>query len=234
MKSNNPLSDSYNTQLEPIIFKEYGRGVQELVKHALTIADRKQQTIFCRTIIDIMGELHPNLSNTEEFSQKLWDHLHIMADFQLNIDSPFPKPTPEEVKRKVGHVPYPQGSIRYRHYGKNVENLIKKAVLLPDGPKKTAFAKVIANYMRMVYKVFSSDGTTDEFIKDDLLRLSNGQLDLIDSTDMDIPKSNKRKRKGKGGGSNMGGNNNGHDKKSSSTQQQSKQPQQQRFFKKKR
>ncbi len=233
MKAENPLSSTYNTRLEPIVFKEYGRGVQELVKHALTIEDRKKQTQFCREIIAIMGELHPNLSNTEEFSQKLWDHLHIMANFQLDIDSPFPKPTLEEVKRKVGHVPYPQGQIRYRHYGKNVENLIQEACKLPDGPKKTAFAKVIANYMRMVYKSFSSDGTTDEFIKDDLLRLSKGQLDLVDSVDMNIPRSVKRKRKGKGGGGNNNGGG-GEDKKSNSSQQGKQQQQQSRFFKKKR
>ena len=186
----------YNTEHESLVFKEYGRNIQRLVQHCITTEDRKKRNTFAKVIINLMGQLHPHLRNVDEFRHKLWDQLHVLADFQLDVDSPYPIPTEEELRPKVDALPYPQSKLRFKHYGKNVERLVASAIQMEDDAKKMAFAKVIANYMKMVCKNWNIDSASDETIKNDLRFLSDGKLDIKESHVLDTHKQQSSGRSG--------------------------------------
>jgi len=189
------MSLNYNTKNKPLVFREYGRNIHRLVHYAITLEDRGERTQLAHHIVNLMGQMHPHLRNIEEFRQKLWYQLHAIADFKLDIDGPYVKPLPEEVWQKAVYMPYPQSRIRYKHYGKNVLNLIKKAVVMEDEDKKIAFAKVIANYMKMVHKNWSNDLVSEELIKEDLFSLSEGRIDLRREDNLDMPKTNRKRKR---------------------------------------
>ncbi len=189
----------YNTSLGGISFREYGRNIQKLVNHAKTIENKYERTIFARAIINLMGQMHPHLRNIDEFRSKLWTQLYVMADFDLDVDSPYPIPAPEEVHTKPNKVNYPQSKLKFRHYGKNVEQLIAKAIKMEEGPKKKAFVRVIANYMKMVYKNWNRETVSDEIIKNDLAFLSGDELFVPDNVDLDATQ-NKYNSSGRSGG----------------------------------
>lgn len=186
---------SYNTTYNRLIFKEYGRNVQRLVEYAITLEDRNHRNQVAKAIITLMGQMHPHLRNVEEFRHKLWDQLHALSNFELDIDSPYPIPKFEDVYLQPVDLPYPQTRIRYKHYGKNVENLINKAVTMQDEAKRLSFARVIAGYMKMVYRSWNRDGLSDEIIKNDLSTLSGGVLDLSDEQYLQSNKSSRKKKR---------------------------------------
>jgi hypothetical protein len=176
----------YNTSREKMFIREYGRHVQRIVAHALTIKDREYRNKFALEIIELMGQLNPQLRNVEDFRHKLWDHLFILSDFKLDVDSPYPIKSREEIEKKPVPLPYPHGKIRYKHYGKNVESLVKKAIETEDPEKRDGFAQCIGNYMKLVYQNSSREFANDHLIMDDLRILSDGQLSLDRDTNLNM------------------------------------------------
>ena len=158
----------YNTQQKRMPLPEYGRSIQNMVDHALTIEDRSERQRCANTIINIMGNMFPHLRDIPDFKHKLWDHLAIMADFKLNIDYP-------------ETVPYPSTKIRYRHYGRTLEVLIKKAIDFPEGDEKQNLVALICNHMKKDYMSWNKDTVDDRKIADDLAELSGGKLQMTDS-----------------------------------------------------
>ncbi len=166
----------YNTSRNHLILPEYGRHIQKMVEYIRTVPDREERNRLAQAIIIIMGNLNPHLRDINDFKHKLWDHLAIMADFKLDIDFPYEVPQPETFAEKPRRVSYNNTSIRYRHYGRIAEDLIKEAVKLPDGDDKDTLIKLIANHMKRSYLAWNRDSVTDEIIFNDLLALSKGQL----------------------------------------------------------
>ena len=142
---------NYNTQRPLLHIPEYGRHVQQMVDYCLTIAEREERNKVANSIITVMGALAPQLRDMEDFKQKLWTHLFVISNFQLDVDSPYPKPTPEAYKERPNRVEYPKKNIRYGHYGKTIESLVKKGVEMEEGEEKTAFILAIANLMKRSY-----------------------------------------------------------------------------------
>src|SRR5690554_4576603 len=138
----------YNTARPKMIIPEYGRHIQDLVNYATQIEDREERNEMVRAIIDVMGQLNPHLRDVSDFTHKLWDHVHIMSNFKLDVDSPYPKPAPEHFQSKPRKMPYPEDNIRFKHYGKGVEKLVDKAIEMEDGEEKEALVLSIANLMR--------------------------------------------------------------------------------------
>lgn len=169
----------YNTEQELLLFREYGRNIHKLVKYALTVENQKERTAVAKAVVNLMAQLHPNLKNVEEFKHKLWDQLHAIADFKLDIDSPYPVPENyEQVMQKRAHVPYPKSKIRLRHYGKNIETLVEKAVATEDLRKKAELIRIIVYYMNLVHRNWNKESNMNEdIIKTDLKTLSKGALD---------------------------------------------------------
>ncbi len=169
----------YNTQKKKMALPEYGRSVQNMVDHALTIENREERQRCANTIVRIMGNMFPpQLRDSADFKHKLWDHLAIMSDFKLDIDYPFELVKKEGLDNKPGNVAYPHSRIRYRHYGHLVESLIQKAIEMPEGEEKMNLIALICNHMKKDYLTWNKDTVDNAKINQDLMELSEGQLSI--------------------------------------------------------
>jgi hypothetical protein len=166
----------YNTSRNKLILPEYGRNIQKMVEHILSIADREERNRLAQAVIIIMGNMNPHLRDINDFKHKLWDHLAIMANFELDIDFPYEIPQPEEFAEKPRRVSYNNTNIQYRHYGHIVEDLLKEAIKLPEGDDKDTLIRLIANHMKKSYLSWNRDSVTDEIIFNDLYLLSGKKL----------------------------------------------------------
>lgn len=188
----------YNTQRSKMFLPEYGRNIQKMVEYTVKLEDREERNKAARAIIAIMGNLNPHLRDVSDFKHKLWDHLFIISDFKIDIDSPYEKPTPEVLFEKPKAVPYSDYNIKYKHYGKIIELLIKEAMGFEEGPEKETLIRLIANHMKKCYLTWNREVVTDEVIFEDLKKLSGGTLniatDLKLSESRDILSKNKKKR----------------------------------------
>jgi hypothetical protein len=188
----------YNTERSRMVIPEYGRNIQKMVEYTVEIEDREERNKAARAIISIMGNLNPHLRDVADFKHKLWDHLFIISDFKLDIDSPYEKPTPEILYEKPKPVPYDDYNIKYKHYGKIIELLIKQAINYEEGAEKNHLIKLIANHMKKCYLTWNREVVTDEMIFEDLKKLSGGALtvpaDLKLSESKEILSKNKKKR----------------------------------------
>lgn len=188
MKDRNaPVELAYNTQQEFLIMPEYGRNVQQLVRHAQTIKDPDYRQAFCEEIINLIQQLYPQSKNVEDYRDKLWHHLFHIAKYNLEAMPPNGQiPRPEDARRKPDRVPYPLQDTRFRHYGNNVQLLIKKAITMEPGYIKTGFVNTIGSYMKMAYKTWNREHyVSDDLIKNDLAILSNSQISLEEDSRID-------------------------------------------------
>lgn len=183
----------YNSVRDHLQMPEYGRNVQKMIQYCMSVADRDERNKTAHAIIGVMGQLNPHLRDVEDFKHKLWTHLFIISDFKLDVDSPYPKPTPETFTEKPERLVYPRKNIRFGHYGKTVELLIEKAKDLPEGEEKLSLVKMIANLMKRSYLTWNRDSVTDEVILEHLEMLSGGAIKLRDVT-LSGPNSNELPR----------------------------------------
>lgn len=172
----------YNTDQPRMIIPEYGRNIQKMIDFAITVADREERNKVARAIIDVMGQLNPHLRDVTDFKHKLWDHLFIISEFRLDVDSPYPKPTRETFQTKPELLKYPSNDIRYKHYGKTVEHIIAKAREYPEGEERNELVNQIANLMKRSYLNWNRDSVNDEVILKQLGELSKGELKLADAS----------------------------------------------------
>ncbi len=200
----------YNTQKSKLFIAEYGRNLQQMVQDCVLIEDRAKRTRTAEFIVNVMAQMNPKVKESGDYRQKLWDHLFIMSDFKLDVDSPYPPPTKEEFYSKPRQLKYQQSNIRYRHYGKNIENIIDKAILFEDGPEKEALVKTIANHLKKSYLNWNRNTVDDDVIFASLAELSGGRLRASDEFKLshtnEILARNKKKKFVKPG---TFGNNNG-------------------------
>lgn len=224
----------YNTTRELMKIREYGRNVHNMVTYLKTIDDKEKRQKNAEAIIEVMAILNPQASLMEDYSHKLWDHLFLMCDYNLDVDSPYEKPTLEVKQRKPEPIPYPKNKIRWNHFGKTFEKIYEKALTETDEEKKQGFIQVLALFMKVAYNNWHKEVIHDDMIKDELFSISKGQLiydpnlkfkDFVDSTDLPtinpvnpqglskraFSKSNSNNRNGGMGNnnrnSNMGNNN---------------------------
>lgn len=176
----------YNTARKPLIIPEYGRHIQEMVDYCLTIEDDEERNGFARIIIEVMGELNPHLRDVPDFQHKLWDQLYIMSKFQLDVNSPYPKPTADQVYSKPNKVRYPKDEYKYKYYGKNIRSMIKVAKEW-EGDKQEGLVMVIANHMKKCYLLWNKDTVEDQTIFNHLYELSDGDFDLRNSEEVLLP-----------------------------------------------
>ncbi len=158
--------------------KEYGRHIQRMVEHLLRIEDREERQNNAYTVIELMGFLNPHLKNVEDFRHKLWDHLFLISDFKLDVDSPYPIPTRETLKARPDRLIYPKRYPRYNHLGKNIEIVINKALNESDADKRQGFANAIAYYMKLVYSNWHKELMHDDTIQNELNVITKGQLEF--------------------------------------------------------
>ncbi|MBK7182202.1 MAG: DUF4290 domain-containing protein [Bacteroidetes bacterium] len=227
----------YNTSLPKMIIPEYGRNIQKMIDFAITVADKEERNKVARAIIDVMGQLNPHLRDVTDFKHKLWDHLFIISEFKLDVDSPYPRPTPETFQTKPELLKYPSNDIRYKHYGKTVERIIEKAKEYPEGDERNALVEQIANLMKRSYLNWNRDSVNDEVILKQLGELSKGQLKLADnsslrSTQAFVPRNTNQQQRAGGdkkrvhnnNGGKQNNNNNPHRHKNNNNQNFKRKP----------
>ncbi len=192
------MSFDYNTSRKHLALPEYGRNIHKMVDYIKSIEDRTERNRLSNAIIAIMGNLNPHLRDINDFKHKLWDHLAIIADFELDIDYPYDIPQREMFMQLPRQVPYGTHDITFRHYGKAIELMIDAAIEMPEGNEKIALITVIANHMKKSYLTWNRDTVGDDVILNDLKKLSKGRLDTenIKLSDVrDIISGKKRNKK---------------------------------------
>ena len=172
----------YNTQLRPLVLAEYGRNVQHMVEYCLGIEDREERTLCAMAIVGVMRKLTPQQANTPEKEQKLWDHLAIISDFQLDVDSPLPMHTKEEIMPAPIPLSRDREQIHWRHCGRNIQQMVQVVADLEDGPYKDALISMIAHHMKKLQFVHNKEGVDDAKILRDLAIYSNGKIQLDPET----------------------------------------------------
>jgi hypothetical protein len=161
---------------QQLILKEYGKNIQHLVQHVIGIEDRERRTQSAHTIVEIIKQLNPSVK--QENDQKLWDDLYIMSNFTLDIDGPYPMPEKELLGKKPPHIGYPKGQIKFKHYGRNIEKLIEKAIEIENDEEQENAIIYIGQLMRSFHSTWNRDNFDDGIILDDIKTLSKGKLHI--------------------------------------------------------
>ncbi|TAF65595.1 MAG: DUF4290 domain-containing protein [Cytophagales bacterium] len=175
----NSEKNSYNTDNENIILREYGRNIQMLVNHIKTIENKEKRTQQAYTLIELMRQLKPNTKDTStaDIYTRLWDDLFIIADFDLDIDSPFPPPIKEVLGQKPNNVPYSNNAIKFRHYGKNIEFLVKRATEVTEEETRFAVVVHVARLMKSFYTNWNKETLENNTILEHLQELSRNKIE---------------------------------------------------------
>lgn len=168
----------YNTTRSYLIMREYGRHIQKMVEYLLSIEDKDKRQRNAQALIELMGFLNPHLKNVEDFRHKLWDHLFLISDFKLDVESPYPVPTRETLKAKPEPLGYPKRYPKFNHLGKNIELIIDKALKEDNAEKKQGFANAIAYYMKLTYSNWHKELVHDDNIQTELTSITDGQLEF--------------------------------------------------------
>ena len=168
----------YNTTRNHLVIREYGRHIQKMVEYLLALEDREKRQKNAYALIELMGFLNPHLKNVEDFRHKLWDHLFLISDFKLDVESPYPIPTRETLKAKPEALPYPKRHPKYNHLGKNIEVVIDKALKEEDPEKRQGFANAIAYYMKLTYSNWHKELVHDDNIQTELAAMTHGELEF--------------------------------------------------------
>ena len=163
---------------QELLLREYGINVQNIVKYILTLPEKADRTRSAQLLVNLMAKLNPSLREIQDSQQKLWNHLYVMSDAKLDIDSPYPLSAMEYLNEKPQRMELPAKPPRYKHYGKNVEHLIQKAIEIEDPQEKEAAMISLGKLMKTLYKTYNRDNITDEIILNNLRELSRGKLDM--------------------------------------------------------
>ena len=190
----------YNTNRTKLLMPEYGRNIQQMVEYCKSLPSKEERNEVAKTIVEFMGQRNPHLHDEENYKHKLWDHLYILADYDLDVDAPYPFPTREELAQKPKRMDYPSFENEYKFYGKSILQLIDRAIELEEGEEKEALIQVIANNMKKSYNVYNKEHVQDEVIFRHLKELSQDKLDLtgietLDKSKIYHPKRNNHKKR---------------------------------------
>jgi len=181
----------YNTGRNQLIMREYGRHIQKMIEYLLTIEDKETRQRNAYAVIELMGFLNPHLKNVEDFRHKLWDHLFLISDFKLDVESPYPIPTRETLKAKPKPLPYPKRYPKFAHLGKNLQSVIDKALKEDNPEKKQGFANAIAYYMKLAYSNWHKETVHDDAIQSELGSITDGQLTFTNTPYVRSPRASE-------------------------------------------
>lgn len=202
MNDPNKIGMEYNSNRDHLTIPEYGRNVQKMIHYAKALEDKAERQAYIEKIIDMMQMMHPQSRSIEDYRERLWKHVYRIAGYELDVDYPYgDPPTEEEHRKRPEQVPYPVMEARYRHYGHNVQELIKRAKEMPEGPKRDGFVSTIGSYMKLAYRTWNKEHyVSDDVIKSDLKGLSKGELTMDEDENIE--------NLAKGGSNNNNNNNN--------------------------
>lgn len=170
------MRKNYNFTRRKLYLPEYGRHIHEMVDSLLEIEDRNERTRQAKAVIAVMGNLNPMLRDTEDFKHKLWDHLFIMSDFRLDVDSPYPQPSRQDLTLMPQKLRYPQSRIGFKHYGKYLQQFIEKIAEESKEHITTHEMVNIARYMRNKGYEFNNEHPNNEAIMRDIRAMAGDDI----------------------------------------------------------
>ena len=168
----------YNTTREHLILPEYGRNVQNMIAHANELTDREERNRAAQAIIEVMGQLNPHLRDEDDYRHKLWTHLFVMSNFELDVDSPYERPSKEVLAKKPETIEYPKGKIRYGHYGKYTQRILANSNEIENEDEKEFLQTTMGNFMKLQFLAYNNDTVENHVIADQLSELSGGNLKI--------------------------------------------------------
>ena len=168
----------YNTQRRKLRLPEYGRHIQKMIQYVKTIEDNEKRNQQVMAVVAVMGNLNPHLRDIQDFRHKLWDHVYLIADFDIDIQSPYPIPAPDTFNEKPHPIPYPHTPITAMHYGRNIENMVSAIADRPESDEKRLMIAAMAHYMKKQYLIWNKDTVSDEIIFKDMIALSKGRITI--------------------------------------------------------
>lgn len=174
----------YNTARPKMLIPEYGRNVQKMIDFAVELPEKEQRNKAAKAIIEVMGQLNPHLRDTDDYRHKLWTHLFIMSDFKIDVDSPYPIPTVDDINLKPDILKYPKNRIRYGHYGHNVQKMINNIVNIENDEEREIVTNRLANLMKKLYISYNNEAVENEVILNQLVELSEGKLQLANPDEL--------------------------------------------------
>lgn len=183
----------YNTARGKLLLPEYGRNVQNMIAHAMEIADREERNRAAQAIIEVMGQLNPHLRDVDDYRHKLWAHLFIMSDFQLDVDSPYEIPNKESLEQKPDLMPYPKSRIRYGHYGQYTQKILESAKDLKSEEEREYMKSRMGNFMKRQFLTHNNTAVENYVIAEQLGELSGGLL-TIENPDEELTSTNQMLR----------------------------------------
>ena len=190
----------YNTTRNHLMMKEYGRHIQKMIEYIKSLEDAEKRQKNAFAVIELMGFLNPHLKNVEDFRHKLWDHLFLISDFELTVESPYPIPTKETLKAGPMQLKYPKRYPKFSHLGKNLEIVINKALKEDNPEKRNGFANAVAYYMKLAYNNWHKETVHDDAIQSELSVLTEGQLEFTNTPYVKSYRPNEnRERENRGG-----------------------------------
>lgn len=201
----------YNTQRSKLVLPEYGRHIHKMVEWVKNLENREERNKQALAVIGVMGNLNPHLRDINNFRHKLWDHIQVISNFDIDIDSPYPVLPPESFQEKPKRIPYSFNPIRIRHYGRNTQAMVEAIVAQEDEELKTLEIQALANHMKKIYLLWNKDTVSDEQIFRDISILSNGAIN-VDANVVKLSNghhhsNNNARSYQKGGKSNIGKSN---------------------------
>ena len=170
----------YNTQREQLKIADYGRNVAKLIEQCKLIPDRADRTRMANIIVDVMAQVNPKVKERTDYRHTLWDHMMLIAGYELDVDTPFPVRKEEPTHMQPLHGNYREGKICYRHYGRALEDMVRTVADMDDGDERTQLTCQLANTMKRQYLQWNRDTVDDGLIEEQLFELSNGRLKLPD------------------------------------------------------
>ena len=166
----------YNTQREKLHMPEYGRHVQKMIEYVASLPSKEKRNEQIQSVVQVMGTLNPQLRDINDFKHKLWDHVHIISDFNIDIDSPYATPTRESLATAPNPIPLQKTPVKAAHYGRNIQNMIEVIAQREDDEVKTYMIKTLASYMKQQYLIWNKDSVSEETIFNDINKLSDGRI----------------------------------------------------------
>lgn len=202
----------YNTQRDKLHMPEYGRHVQKMVEYVASLPDKEKRNEQIQSVVQVMGTLNPQLRDINDFKHKLWDHVHVISDFKIDIDSPYATPTRESLSNRPNPIPLQKTPVKAAHYGRNIQNMIEVIAQREDDEVKTYMIKTLASYMKQQYLIWNKDSVSEETIFNDIYKLSDGRITVPEGVHIGMGMNQQRPHRNNGN-NNKGKQNNANGKR---------------------
>lgn len=172
----------YNTHRSKMRMPEYGRSIHLMVEHCKQITDRAERQVCAESIVNTMKLLHPDIRLQTDYKQRLWDHLAIMSNFELDIDYPYDVSNARKVSERPAPLPIPKRRIPVRHYGNLVFSTLDYVCNMQPGPERDELVRLVANQMKRDLIAYGNASPDNDRVISDIANFTDGIIQIDPET----------------------------------------------------